>query len=128
MTIAMALRNRGRDVRVPAIRSGPRASNYDVLVDGRRIEIKTAAPQISETLGVSWKFNIHRHAVLAEENVFGYVLRLEKFPGSKKALYMFMRAPIDRKTLEVSMRNILVNPRFYQAVQDWYLFAKGELQ
>jgi hypothetical protein len=122
----------GRSVSMARMRQGSNAEPFDMLVDGKPIEVKTAEPRKlsskSDANSFGWVFNIHRHGVVKENGLFGYVLRLENFPGSAYAVHMFFRAPLGVPTVQVSLKNILKRPEFYQAVQDFYKFAKGEIQ
>ena len=109
-------------------RQGINAEPFDLLVDGKPIEVKTSHPHLpAKRPGlVFWRFNIHRHAILSEDKIFAYVLRFENFPGCNCGLYMFFRSPLERKVLTITLAAILKRPEYYNAVQDFYKFAKGE--
>jgi len=102
------------------------ASPFDLLIDGHRAEVKCAALQ-KKGKHRTWKFNIHRHGVLSEQQTDFYILRLEGVPYSKYAIHMLLRSPIRRKVVEISVRALL-NQRFASAVDDFYALAKGKYQ
>src|SRR5260221_473017 len=101
----------------------PHNSPYDLVIDGLRTEVKCAAPR-KDGEGLAWSFNIHRHGVLSEQTDI-YILRLENVPHSKASIHMLLKAPLDIKTIRVSMRALL-NQDFAAAVADFYALAKGE--
>lgn len=84
------------------VRKAPAHAPFDLLIRQLRIEVKCAAYN-----GRRWKFNIHRHNKLNEKQVDYYILRLEKFPQSSKALYLVMKAPLKRMTIDVTIRSLL---------------------
>lgn len=130
-SVGAVLRAHGRKVSFALRRQGVNAEPFDILVDDKPIEIKVAEPRklnrSSNEDSFGWSFNIHRHGALEETGLFGYILRLQKFPGSQHALHMFLRAPLDKLTVVVTFSTILKDPRWYQGVQDFYRFAKGEM-
>jgi len=85
----------------------PYNSSFDVLVGGVfRIEIKTARCCINK--GVPrWRFNIHRHGKMTEEEVDFYILRLENVPYHKSALHLLVPSPAKSKIIEISIRSLL---------------------
>jgi hypothetical protein len=83
------------------------SSPYDLICDGRRIEVKTASMCADNGIP-TWRVNIHRHGKLDESNVDFYVIRLEDFPGMKAALHLVVPSPIERSTLNINMRNLIL--------------------
>jgi len=101
------------------------ASPFDLLVDGYRVEVKCAKPQVRRGSGIpQWQFNIHRHGILSEHADF-YILRLEKVPFTKAAIHMLLRAPLGRLTVIISFRSLLNGQAIH--VADFYSFAHGQL-
>lgn len=129
--VAAVLLSYGRTVSRARMRQGIAAEPFDLLVDGKPIEVKTSIPQLdgngSKRTITVWRFNIHRHSVLKEQNLFGYILRFDDFPGTRSALHMFFKAPLRRKVMSISLSSILKKPEYYHAVQDFYRLARGEL-
>lgn len=100
-------------------------SHYDLIVDGLRVEIKCAAPHKNGPHALEWKFNIHRHGLLNEQETDLYILRLEDLPFSRHAIHMLFKAPLGQYTIEVPIRG-LFNQNYAAAVADFYALAKGE--
>lgn len=96
---------------------------FDLLVDGRRIEVKSATPR-TDGGNLFWLFNLHRHGVIAED-YDAYVFRLEAVPYSKYAVHLFAPAPIGRMSFAVSFRSLL-NGDAMMAL-DFQKFARGEM-
>ena len=128
-SIGSLLRYRGRAISLARVRQGRAAEPFDILVDGKPIKIKTASMRGGKSSPDfrQWTFNIHRHGVVKETGLFGYILRLENFPGSRKAVHVFLRAPLERPTIVITLRSFLMNPEFYEGVQNFEKLAKGEL-
>jgi hypothetical protein len=75
---------------------------FDALVNGKRVEMKAARFSKGKL-----KFNIHRHNVLDESSVDVYILRLDDFPYSRKAVHLVIPAPIGRHTVSITIRSLL---------------------
>ena len=102
------LRHKGFSVRV--MKRGP----YDLLVDGKRIEVKAATPN-SRLL---WQVNLHRHGKLNEASVDFYVILLDmRRLQKKKPLVLVMPAPTGSPVLNLSIESLLTIYKKY--VEDW---------
>ena len=111
--VGLLLRGRGfKTVRAPYL------SPFDLVVDGARIEVKCANPSSQN----SWKVNIHRHGVLKEERVDGYVIRLYKVPLTKKPLNLVFRAPLGVLTMNFSYKSLIAE--YSSAIDNWALLHK----
>lgn len=84
------------------VHMAPYHSPFDLLVRSFKVEVKCAKPIKGE-----WKFNIHRHNKVKESNVDFYILRLDKFPYSKKAMHLVLKAPLRKPTVTVTIRSLL---------------------
>ena len=96
--------------------------DFDLLVDGWRIDVKTGKMDAC----FEWTFNIHRHGVLKEDLIDFYILRLEGVPGTKGGwpVHLLLRSPVGRKTMRYTVRS-LISGDAVQAVE-FRKFAKGD--
>lgn len=78
-------------------------SPHDMLVNGKRVEIKTARKRLD---GV-WAVNIHRHGKVDETGTDFYIFRLERIPGFKYAIHLVVPSPVATPTINFSLRSLL---------------------
>ena len=100
-------------------------SPFDILCDGRKIEVKTARSRMinRKSRTPSHRFNIHRHNILRERCEF-YILRLEKAIG-EAAVYILMPAPIRRKTFAISKLS-LERGEWNKNIEDFHRLCAGK--
>jgi hypothetical protein len=98
----------------------PYMSPFDLLVDGARVEVKTATLKRQQ-----WLFNLHRHGKLSESTDW-YILRLEGVPLSKAAIHLLLRAPAGKTTIAVTLRSLLNGQSAW--ADDFKRFARGEME
>lgn len=79
---------------------------YDLLVDGLKVEIKTANPT-KKNGRVVWQFSIHRHKILDESNVDFYIFVFQNVPGSNNSIYAKFPSPLGKKMIQFSFRKLL---------------------
>lgn len=100
--VAMELRAGGRDVEIQ-----PYKHSFDILVDHKwKCEVKTAKP-IYVRGSLAWLFNIHRHGVLDEGGVDLYILQLKEIHGSKKPIYLVIKAPLQVSTISFTLHELI---------------------
>ena len=107
LNVAALLNGAGRKIATP---KGPQ-SRYDLLVDGWRVEIKTANPAVKQGApedSFRWAFNLQRHGVLSEQTDF-YILRMEDIPFSTRAIHLLMKAPVGKMQIAVTVRSMMLN-------------------
>jgi hypothetical protein len=113
------LRYCGRDSRVTSYMCA-----WDLVVDGWKMEVKSADPTKQQGVGFCWFFNIHRHGILKESCDF-YILRLQGIPGFKsKALHLLVKAPFGKKTLMLTFPSLL--RKHHQYLTNFDDFASGK--
>jgi len=97
--VANAFRVRGYSV-IAAPYHGP----FDLLVNGKRVEVKVAR----KNERFLWHLNIHRHGKLDESNVDVYAILLDlRQVGKKKPLLLLRPAPIGAATIAYSIDTLL---------------------
>lgn len=79
-------------------------SPYDLLVNGKRVEVKACARRESG----DWSFNIHRHGVLDESQTDVYIFRLENVPEFSYAVHLLIEAPLETPTINISLRSLVI--------------------
>lgn len=110
--IASLLKQSGREVIIQ-----PTGSSFDLLVDGKKVEVKAASPQFKKH-NLSWFFNLHHNGKL-NECADLYVVCLMDVPFSKSAIYMLYRSPLGCMTLNVSFRKLLMSSEHIRAFSDF---------
>lgn len=80
---------------------------FDLLVDGLRVEVKTARPSQHSKYGPIWSFNIHRHGKIKEGLVDLYILVFEKVPYCINPIYAAFKSPLSTPTLNFSLRQMI---------------------
>lgn len=96
---------------------------FDLLVDGKRVEVKAAEPRPDQQHGLKWCFNIHRHGIVSELTDY-YILRLQSVPFTKASIHLLLKAPLNVSTIAISVRALL-NQQYAKEVADFYEFARG---
>lgn len=101
----------------------PQGYPFDLLVDGWRIEVKSATPTQSHGR-IFWRFNLH-HAGVLRENCDFYIVRALGVVGRERGIWFLFKAPLGRKALYIGMRQIekgkMDKPR-----ADFISFGHGE--
>lgn len=107
--IASVLHSRGYHVKSKL----PYNSKFDLLCNGKRVEVKTADMREDN----SWVVNIHRHGILDEGQVDVYVFELHAlfFPSP---VLLFFPAPIGAKTLAFHLFG-LIRGKYWNRVECW---------
>jgi len=80
----------------------PYRRSYDLIVNGKRVEIKSARPR-----NWKWRVNIHRHNHLDESKVDVYIFSLYNFPGGKSGLHIIVPSPVKRSTMSFTVRSLI---------------------
>jgi hypothetical protein len=87
-----------------SVKQMPQRSPFDLLVQGKRIEVKHALP----TSAGRWHVNLHRRNVLNESEVDAYVFLLDGIPGNNSApIYLVAPAPLGKKTMDFSFMTLV---------------------
>lgn len=96
-------------------RPGPGGGPDTLLVDGARVEVKTAAARDSRG---RWLINLHRHGELDETDVDAYLILLSGVPDrGPMSLYIVLPAPQRVKLLAFSVSSLM---RLYAGnIEDW---------
>jgi hypothetical protein len=105
--VASLLRSKGFDVELRDY-----ASPFDLLVNGRRVEVKAARPTSWSTKNgrhsyTLWRLNLHRHGRLTENEVDFYVFRLEDVPEFRNAVHLVVPSPAKSKTVSLTLRSLI---------------------
>lgn len=83
----------------------PRGQGADLLLGGKlRLEVKCSSPNDHG----KWTFNLHHHGVLDESRVDLYIFRIEKLPEFSHALHLIVPAPLNRLTVSMSLRSLIL--------------------
>jgi hypothetical protein len=106
----LALKTRGMKVK-----RMPYKSPFDLLADGKRIEVKTATKRRTT---FEWLVNFHRHGKLKESGVDAYVILLDmRHLGKKKPLILICPAPVGRLTRVYSIHSLLTKDHWQ--IENW---------
>jgi len=82
----------------------PRQAAFDILVDGWRLDVKTAARSLRQDQD-RWIFNLHHSGRQITECDF-FVLRLEDFPGPDSPIHLLLDAPFPALTVTVTAQSL----------------------
>jgi hypothetical protein len=100
------------------VRSMPYKGPFDILCEGKRIEVKQASPNQE----YRWDINIHRHGVTNESNVDIYIVVLDGIPGNKRMpLYLVIPAPLGASRVAFSFSSLVRDHAKY--IDNWELIG-----
>lgn len=97
--------------------------HYDIWCNGHRIEVKYARPQRYKGI-IQWRFNIHRHGKLKNENADFYLLRFLRLPGMRSTCATLVIPSPLPKMLNVSIRQLIGNESYGKYFNDFSALSK----
>jgi hypothetical protein len=103
---------------------------FDLLVDGLRVDVKTANPHRTSKHHkdfISWCFNIHKAGIVLSSQADCYVCRLEGVPFSRTAIHLAFVSPITVPTIIISMRSLL-DQRYAKEREQFRALTEGTLR
>ena len=81
--------------------------SWDLTVDGKRVEVKTAMPHVHPSRPLWWKFTFVRNGVMPPTPDF-YILRLQPIPGiTHSAIHLLLDGDQQRFQRRVSFRSLM---------------------
>jgi hypothetical protein len=95
---------------------------FDILVDGWRVDVKTAVP-VEYHGGYRWLFNLH-HGGRPITGCDFFVLRLEDVPFSVRPVHLLLGAPFPTLTVAVTVQSLKCVWPLYAA--KFFRFLLGE--
>jgi hypothetical protein len=99
----------------------PHSHPFDLMVNGKRVEVKYSRPQKSKN--GRWRVSCASHRRRNESSVDVYVILLEDFPGYTPIdpLYLVFRSPINRPSPNFSWMTVRRNHQ--DAINNWSLLG-----
>jgi len=112
------------------VRRMPYSHPFDLLVDGIRVDVKTANSHRTSKHNkefITWSFNIHKAGIVLSSQADCYVCRLEGVPYTSQAIHLAFVSPIATPTINISMRALL-NQGYAKEREQFIALTQGTLQ
>jgi hypothetical protein len=99
---------------------------YDLLVDGWKIDVKTAKPHLNYCNGnvPTWMFRIHSNYKMREHETDFYVFRFEQVPYFRQPIHLLVKSPIQKPFVAVSLRQLII--QWAHLANDFRRFRAGK--